>query len=143
MTDKESDVSLESLLAKPSIMRVHVSFCGHNFDADLLKIDETGSMSLRVSPTEINWLSINYAKPIDVTREIIENFKSVHWDHEHNHLDIGYLKVYDWLISGLHKTKTLEINTELTNDEAELTQVSTIRSDKKIRRKPVELSIDF
>jgi hypothetical protein len=79
----KSDVSLESLLAKPSRMRVHVFFCGYNYDADLLKIDETGSMSLRVSPTEINWLSINYAKPIDVTREIIENFKSAHWDHEH------------------------------------------------------------
>ncbi len=139
----KSDVSLESLLAKPSRMRVHVSFCGYNYDADLLKIDETGSMSLRVSPTEINWLSINYAKPIDVTREIIENFKSVHWDHEHNHLDIGYLKVFEWLFSGLNQKKTSEINNKLTNNEAKLTQVSTIRSNKKIRRKPIELSIDF
>jgi hypothetical protein len=134
---------LEKAFAQPSLMKVHVSFSGDEFNADLLEISNTGSMTLRTGPTRLNFVSMRYARPIGVTKEIIEKLKAKHWDHEHNHLDIGYLKVYDWLISGLHKTKTSEINAKLTNDEAKLTQVSTTRSDKKIRRKPVELSLNF
>ena len=132
---------LEKAFAQPSIMKVHVSFSGDEFNADLLKISNTGSMTLRVSPTRLNFVSMRYARPLGVTKEIIEKFKARHWDHEHNHLDIDYLKVYDWLISGLHKTKTSEINAELANDEAKLTKVSTTR--KRTRQRPVELSLNF
>ena len=133
---------LEKAFAQQSIMKVHVSFCGiAEYNAELLEISGTGSMTLRIGPTRLNFVSMRYARPIGVTKEIIEKFKSKHWDHEHNHLDVGYLKVFDWLFSGLNKTS--EINTELTNDEAKLTKISTIRSFQKINRKPVELSLNF
>lgn len=130
-------MSLQELLAQPSIMKVHVSFCGDKYDADLLRIDETGSMTLRTSPTMLHWVSINYARPIGVDKEIIEKFKSDHWDHEYNHLDVKCLKTFDWLFKSLLSG----INTELTNDEAELTKVNTTR--KRTRQRPVELSLNF
>ena len=135
---------LEKAFAQPSIMKVHVSFSGDEYNAELLEISKTGSMTLRTSPTRLNFVSMRYARPIiGVTKEIMDKFKSKHWDHEHNHLDVDYLKVFDWLTSGINKPKAYKINTELTNDEAKLTKISTIRSFQKINRKPVELSLNF
>lgn len=90
-----------------SEIMVHVSFpTTPAYVAKLERIDRAGIMRLRLNPNRLLWVSMSYAYPLGITRDMIDAFKTRHWDREHNYLQTDYLIMFNWFYRGYIIAKT-------------------------------------